>query len=460
MSPVPRRLWTAAVAAAFGVVAIIAPPALGAGPEKALDARAWELVSPVEKNGGGVGTPGSEGAGVLQAAAAGGALAFGSPSSFGEAAGSLAVNQYVSRRGAGGWSTENVTPAAISGSYEGGAYEAFSEDLSGAILVDDQRFQGGFEGASPDLEHVVFSAEGILSEWSEGTVAAISSSPGAALATGPGAVSADGTRVYWIDSGDLYLREAGASRLVAAGAAFQAASRDGSVAYFLAAGHLYRYRAVSEETTDVAPGVVALVGCSADGATAYYVTTDGLYRLHGGFAVRLAAAVPSQLPPATGPAQASADGARFFFTSSKPLLAVDTDGAPDAYEWEAAGAGSCPQGGGCFGLLSSGRVGSATFVDASASGDDAFFATAASLLPADPDSLDVYDARAGGGFPEPPPATACLGDDCQGPAPAADYEAPPTSFIGAPPNRPIHFAKRKHHHHRHHKRHRHHRGRR
>lgn len=116
------------------------------------------------------------------------------------------------------------------------------------------------------------------------------------------------------------------------------------------------------------------------------------------------------------------------------------------------GQGSCAQGGGCLGLVSDGRVGGAIFVGAGASGDDAFFATAASLLPSDPDSLDLYDARAGGGFPEAPPSTACLGDDCQGPAPAPDYEPPPTRSLLGIPNPPPHFAKP----HRKHKRHRHH----
>ena len=427
------------------------------GAAGALDARAWELVSPVDKNGGAVGAPGTPAAGVLQAAVQGGALAFGSAASFGEAAGSLPVNQYLATRTPSDWSTENLTPAAAPlGSYPAGAYELFSEDLGSAILNDgEEAFHLAFEGASPDLAHLVFSSEDVLYQSSEGVEQTISSSPGAALAVGPGAVSADGSRVYWTLAGDLYLYEGGASRLVAAAASFQAASREGSIASFLAAGHLYRYDAASEEVTDVTPGggVAALVGASADGATAYYVTTDGLYRLHGAFAVRLAAAVPAQLPPATGAARVSADGARLFFTSPKPLVFGDTNSAPDAYEWEAPGAGSCQQAGGCFGLLSSGRVGSATFVAASASGDDAFFATATSLLPSDPDSLDLYDARAGGGFPEAPPSTPCLGDDCQGPAPAPEYRSPATTFIQARPNRPIRFAKprgkhkhkRKHH---------------
>jgi hypothetical protein len=83
---------------------------MAAGPEGALDARAWEMVSPVEKNGGEVESPGGAGAGAFQAAASGNSLAFGSTASFGDAEGAAPVSQYLARRGAGGWTTANLTP--------------------------------------------------------------------------------------------------------------------------------------------------------------------------------------------------------------------------------------------------------------------------------------------------------------------------------------------------------------
>jgi hypothetical protein len=56
-------------------------------------------------------------------------------------------------------------------------------------------------------------------------------------------------------------------------------------------------------------------------------------------------------------------------------------------------------------------------------------------VPQDTDGdLDFYDARVGGGFPEPPlPAPPCSGDSCQGPPSVAPPGADPVSsaFRGA-----------------------------
>jgi hypothetical protein len=114
----------------------------------------------------------------------------------------------------------------------------------------------------------------------------------------------------------------------------------------------------------------------------------------------------------------------------------DTNGTDDVYEWEAAGTGSCQTAGGCVYLISSGRSGSPShFLDASASGTDLFLLTRQQLLPQDTDgNLDVYDARIGGGFPQPPPATQpCTGEDCHGQPPAAPGvpTAASVTFFGA-----------------------------
>jgi Tol biopolymer transport system component len=98
----------------------------------------------------------------------------------------------------------------------------------------------------------------------------------------------------------------------------------------------------------------------------------------------------------------SNDG-RLFFNSADALVPTDTNGQVDVYEYSPAGVGGCsasavtysPRSGGCVNLLSSGTASEeSAFLDASESGDDVFFLTAAQLARKDYDSsYDVYDAH-------------------------------------------------------------------
>jgi hypothetical protein len=137
----------------------------------------------------------------------------------------------------------------------------------------------------------------------------------------------------------------------------------------------------------------------------------------------------------------SEDGQRVFFESYTPLVPRDTNGAVDVYEWEAPGTGSCRTesssfsnaNGGCVELISSGESPhDSEILDATPDGSDVFFTTTASLLPQDPGSVDVYDARVGGGIPAPaaPPAS-CEGEACQGaPSPPDDLTPASATFSG------------------------------
>lgn len=115
------------------------------------------------------------------------------------------------------------------------------------------------------------------------------------------------------------------------------------------------------------------------------------------------------------------DGRRVFFTTRDALVAEDVNGRLDAYAFDTET--------GTVGLLSSGTSTSDSyFMETTPSGDDAYFATRERLVGWDrDDNYDLYDARVGGGFPEPPPVFApCLGDDCRGAvgsAPAAGTAA-------------------------------------
>jgi hypothetical protein len=96
-------------------------------------------------------------------------------------------------------------------------------------------------------------------------------------------------------------------------------------------------------------------------------------------------------------------------------------------------------------LLSSGKdANDSYFLEATASGDDAFIVTRERLSAWDIDeNYDLYDARVGGGFPDPAPAPApCSGDTCRNAPSGAptDPTAGSASLIG-PGNQSTHRSK-------------------
>jgi hypothetical protein len=107
--------------------------------------------------------------------------------------------------------------------------------------------------------------------------------------------------------------------------------------------------------------------------------------------------------PATYQPRYLSDSGRLFFDSPDALVARDTNGLEDVYEYEPAGVGDCVVGGvrfsersgGCVGLVSSGTSSSeSAFYDASENGNDVFFTTTGKLVGEDYDKgYDVYDAH-------------------------------------------------------------------
>lgn len=137
---------------AFACLAWIASPAAGAEAAVVLpDSRGWEMVSPVEKNGGQVDGPGTVAdGGVLQASADGELVTFSSATSFGAGAGAAVASQYLSLRHSGGWATANLTAPLYSASYsredEGVPYQLFSPDLVRGLLLNGRRCRGEGSG--------------------------------------------------------------------------------------------------------------------------------------------------------------------------------------------------------------------------------------------------------------------------------------------------------------------------
>jgi hypothetical protein len=115
-------------------------------------------------------------------------------------------------------------------------------------------------------------------------------------------------------------------------------------------------------------------------------------------------------------ANMSDDGQRVFFQSFDRLLPEDVNDTEDVYEWKAEGTGGCTRAGGCLALISSGQgEGPSVIYAMSADGHDVFIQTNEKLVGSDvAGSPSIYDAREGGGIPEPAEAQPCQGDACQG----------------------------------------------
>jgi hypothetical protein len=165
---------------------------------------------------------------------------------------------------------------------------------------------------------------------------------------------------------------------------------------------LYLYSADSHE--------LQCVSCRPDGSPAQGDATDMSRTFTGG--TNTSSHVNHPL---------SDDGSKVFFSTTDALVSRDTNGKSDVYEFDSAS--------GTVRLLSSGTdSGDSFFMDASANGDDAFIATQQALSKWDVDqSYDLYDARVGGGLPDPNSSIPCSDDACQGAPSGGSVFAPPGS---------------------------------
>jgi DNA-binding beta-propeller fold protein YncE len=134
----------------------------------------------------------------------------------------------------------------------------------------------------------------------------------------------------------------------------------------------------------------------------------------------------------------TSDGRRAYFSTPDALVPGDVNGRYDAYQYDVATAE--PH------LLSSGRSDRGSwYANISPDGDDAFFITHEALSAHDVDTAkDLYDARVGGGLPEPAGAPpGCEGDACQPPPTELRDPTPASAAFNGPGDREQRAARRK-----------------
>lgn len=290
---------------------------------------------------------------------------------------------------------------------------------------------GAFQTASADGSVALFTKAGHLWRYDDGVGQATDLSLGGGVKGVLGA-SADAAYVYYQDAAGLKLWHSGATTTVALDQASPAAeaadpgsypptsgaarvSPDGTKLVFASAASLTGFDNTDLNTGDP-DSQVYLYDASAPSLTCVSCNPTnqrpvGSASIPGSIANGAEAGSTNSYKPRV----LSANGKRVFFDSADALVLTDTNSSvTDTYQWEASGEGSCTAAAGCISLISSGRsAGGSTFIDASADGSSAFFLTDDSLVGADPDALDLYVARVGGGFAEPSPPIPCEGDACQ-----------------------------------------------
>jgi hypothetical protein len=361
-----------------------------------------------------------------------------------------------------------------------------------------------FQAANENVSEVLFTDGGDLYEYNVEHGELVRLTEGAELQRTVLGASEDGSYVYFVAKGvlaqgavhgtcsgkspmagntcNLYVRHGGTTMSIAVlsgadepdwseqlGGSTARVSPDGRWLEFMSQRSLTGYDnrdAVSgkpdEEVYlyDASTGRVVCASCDPTGARPVGVESEKLRETLVGWSGDwkgeqwIAANVPGWVAYMQGQAlhqpRYLSDSGRLFFNSSDVLVPQDVNGTQDVYQYEPPGTGDCTtssvtfsvRSGGCVGLISAGTSSEeSAFMDASESGGDVFFLTAAKLVAQDYDTaLDVYDAHecAGGSpcFPVPAavPPPCNTGDSCKAaPSPQPPIFGSPSSatFSGA-----------------------------
>jgi len=167
---------------------------------------------------------------------------------------------------------------------------------------------------------------------------------------------------------------------------------------------------------DAATDTSTCVSCLADGSAG-----GDAYLMNGG------------RPPGNRAPRLVFDNGLIVFSTKNQLVTEDQNDRFDVYTYQNGKLTLISPGDGPYDAL---------VVEAAAEGRDIFFSTDQGLIPRDTNNVaDVYDARAGGGFTEPAPATECEGEACKGPltspAPRTDLGTSALGKSGGSKNNPI-----------------------
>jgi hypothetical protein len=409
------------------------------------DGRAWEMVSPPNKDGAEIENRHTREGGDLQASENGEAIAYlASAPIEPNPPGNPIETQVLSRRATdGGWISQDIATPSVNAAEgaklgEIAEYKVFSPDLSLAYVNP-----GGLNGPPfiRNNETDTYTPTTLtVQEWyaqqapPAPQACDASASPAGTGQPGPGVLgsSENGCYVYWQGPSGIevshYSGGQWETRLVAAafdwsqlGAPHELdrltarVAPNGQYVAFMSATSLTGYDnrdAISGEPDeevyiyDYATDRLACASCNPTGArpVGIYDSGEGLNLFVDRSKAWKNHWIAGILPPWTPlnvdgeavrqPRYLSNSG-RLIFDSADGLVPQDVNGQMDVYEYEPDGVGSCGEAAGCVSLISSGTSDTeSAFVDASASGDDIFFLTSSRLVPQDYDSYyDMYDAH-------------------------------------------------------------------
>jgi DNA-binding beta-propeller fold protein YncE len=416
------------------------------------DCRAFEMVSPVDKNGGDIDTQKSlrgYPAALDLTDLSGDEMTFSSSTAFAGALGAPFVSQYRAQRGATGWTTESISPPRNDPFNPVGTlleldlqFKLFTPDLSEAWLMqeadppldacgipgfvniyrrdnltgayeaittaapearDPDKYVAEVQGVSADGTTTIFRAnDRLTADAAPGTeyqiyehvrepgqcaqLRLVSLLPGeipnpTASSVGTegsatadytfsegrenlvdNAVSPDASRIYWTAAaskggeGRIYLRLNGTETIPVSSSAarFWKAAEDGSAAYYIQNGNLFRYTLANKKSILLAKDVIGLLGANDGASRAFIVSKDDLDGAVGGqpnvfmlqgttatYITTLSAAdvsgnssfTPADAVPTLHSSRVSDDGSHLIFTSDASLTGFDNadaeSGIPD-----------------------------------------------------------------------------------------------------------------------------------